>query len=826
MENPFSRDPAVTVGVGADTAAFSGAMDDAISQLGSFKKAVGGVGVALGALATGALFKATRAAAEFEEQMIEVEKVTNPATARRMGDAIREMAGEMPIAHRELAKITAAAGRLGVTGEQNLREFTRVTAEMATATDLAAADAADSFARMSTLMNEPISNVRSIGDAINELSNTMAASSSEIVDAATRSSGVLTQLGLSSDQILGLNAAMNEVSSSSRIAGTQLRRFGQEIQDPGKVENLAAALDMSVKEFKAMRKNNPNQLIKTMARRFGEGGASADKLRSILSTTSRQTLAGLSQNLKSLNQAQKTANQQFREGGSLTAEYEAAASTFNAKVQVTKNRLHNVAIEIGQNLLPVLSKLLDIVNKGILAFSKLNSKSGGIVGTFGLVATALGGFAVAVGSAISMVGGMTAVVSGLGTAISVLSGPIGWAILAIAGLAAAWQSNFLNIQGHTKNFVGFLKQSMAFLQTNIIQPFLQWMTQMWDQHFSGIAAEVQKTAAVWQSTIAGFIQWAKPYVQVFLEGVRLTWAEWGDEIVAVTRFAFDTIKGYAEFVLSTMSAFIRTTLAILRGDWQGAWDIIRTYLEDTLTGILNFSKQWGSRFLGWIRGVVNDVIGYFQDLYHRLIGGSIVPQIYAEILGATRRFVGDMVSRVKTGLSKMVTAVWQKLSSFKSAVKGMVGAGKRAITEKSSEFKDAGSSLASSVASGIRSRISRIRNAARDAMSAARSYLPGSDADHGPLSDLTASGQALPETFAQGIDAAQYRVRRAMSSIGDHTQDYIDYGSVTRKRSRSPTSISSGGDSIGITVNVSGGADGKQIGRDVADELRSRGFGN
>lgn len=50
MQNPFSRDPAVTVGVGADTSSFSGAMDDAIGTLGSFKGAVAGVGLALVAL--------------------------------------------------------------------------------------------------------------------------------------------------------------------------------------------------------------------------------------------------------------------------------------------------------------------------------------------------------------------------------------------------------------------------------------------------------------------------------------------------------------------------------------------------------------------------------------------------------------------------------------------------------------------------------------------------------------------------------------------------------------------------------------------------------
>lgn len=352
------RDEDVTVRVGGDASGLNNALGGAIQKLGSFKGKVALAGAALGALAVGGLAAATSAAADFEEAMVEVEKVTDPETAAAMSDRIREMSQEMPVAQEELAGIAAQAGRFGVEGEESMEQFTESVAKMAVATDLSTQEAGEAFARMTTLMDEEISNVENVGSAVNELSNNMATSASEITNASTRSAGALNQLGLQTEEILALNASMNEVSASSRIAGTRLRRFAQEIQDPGKTEDLAAALGMSVDEFERMREESPNELMQLMVERFQAGGESADALRETLSTTSRQALAGLAENTESWTDAQEIALGQLEEGTSLQEEYDAAADTFNSRLQVLQNQLREVAIQIGNRLLPPLTDLL------------------------------------------------------------------------------------------------------------------------------------------------------------------------------------------------------------------------------------------------------------------------------------------------------------------------------------------------------------------------------------------------------------------------------------------------------------------------------------
>lgn len=435
---------ALEVQVQGDASDLTSTLTDARQGLGKFRTAVLAVGGALTALGVGSLAKATQAAAAFEEQMVEVEKVTDPSTAREMSEAVREMASEMPVAQKELAGIVAQAGRLGIEGVDNLRTFTRVTAEMAVATNLGAEEAAEAFARISTLMELPVSEARNLGAAINELSNNMAASSSEIVDAATRSSGVLTQLGLESQSILALNAAMNEVSASSRLAGTQLRRFAQSLTDPKKVEDLAGALGMSVTQFRRMRDTEPVKLISQLAGAFDEGGATARELNSVLGSTSRQTLSKLAQNWASVEEGTNLTNEQFDEATSLTKEFEAAADTFNSRLQVTINRLRNAGIETGGVLLPVLTDLLGVVNDGIVAFNELNRATDGLAGSLaGVGATAAG---------------VGMVLSGLGIAAG---GPVALAIAGIGALAIAWSRNLFGMRDTTSRVMADISETMG-----------------------------------------------------------------------------------------------------------------------------------------------------------------------------------------------------------------------------------------------------------------------------------------------------------------------------------------------------------------------------
>jgi len=67
------------------------------------------------------------------------------------------------------------------------------------------------------------------------------------------------------------------------------------------------------------------------------------------------------------------------------------------------------------------------------------------------------------------------------------------------------------------------------------------------------------------------------------------------------------------------------------------------------------------------------------------------------------------------------------------------------------KFRAAGKDLMVALAKGILSGISKAVDAVKGAVGKVRAYLPGSDAERGPLSDITASGAALMGTFEKGM---------------------------------------------------------------------------
>lgn len=597
------RDEDVTVSVGGDASGLNNALDGAIQKLGSLRNAVGLAGAALGALAAGGLAAATSAAADFEEQMVEVEKVTSPEIAAEMSDRIREMAAEMPVAQENLAGIAAQAGRFGVEGSENIERFTESVAQMAVATDLTEEEAGEAFARMTTLMDEPIDNIQNLGDAVNGLSNNMATSASEITNAATRSSGTLSQLGLQSEQILALNATMNEVSASSRIAGTRLRRFAQEMMDPKKAEDLASALGMTAQEFRSMREDDPSALMERMVATFGEGGDAADELRTTLSTTSRQALASLAQNTEGWANAQEIANEQMGEGTSLQEEYAAAADTFNNKVQVLKNRVRNAAIAVGEDLLPVMTDLVEAVTGAFDAFDGLNDSFDGInPGTIALVSTAIGGLATALWAFAPAAAAAAASVAAIAAPALAVAG-------VIAALWVAWEENLLGIQEITADVVdavtGWFEENRASIEAamdgvmavlsavannlrNILLPAARFV-------FERVLLPIfRRVAGAIERNLGPVLEELGPTFQTIAAGAELAgnklqtvWQTIGPVVGPIVETLAGLIGDTLGFALDQLADGLLFLMNLIQGDFEAALGNLTDFLSRPLEAALN-----------------------------------------------------------------------------------------------------------------------------------------------------------------------------------------------------------------------------------------------
>ncbi|MCK5640029.1 MAG: phage tail tape measure protein, partial [Gammaproteobacteria bacterium] len=349
--------------------------DKASKQLTGINKKFGGMvaainPVALAVTAVAASFAAIGGVAAvsinafrgFEEGMAGVAKTTGMSgdALAELGDGIKGMAKEIPLAHSELADIAATAGQLGISGSDSILAFTKTVAEVATAFDITAEKAATSMGIMANIYDLPIDKISNLGSAINVMGNTTAASESQVLSFMTNLGASGVSLGFTSDQAAAMGATLVSMGQEGSDAGTRMKAaFTKMAQN---IDKISGFLGITEEEFKKAFGKDPMKMIQRIIGELNkiedplEKDAAAADLFGQVGAKAMSTLAGgadmLTDNLE--NSAKG-----FEENTSLSEEFAAKTGTLNASFQILKNHLSGVAIGLGEKLAPYVKILVD-----------------------------------------------------------------------------------------------------------------------------------------------------------------------------------------------------------------------------------------------------------------------------------------------------------------------------------------------------------------------------------------------------------------------------------------------------------------------------------
>jgi len=129
-----------------------------------------------------------------------------------------------------------------------------------------------------------------------------------------------------------------------------------------------------------------------------------------------------------------------------------------------KGSLQGVMLAIAEQLAPVIT---DFAEKATTAISKISAwtdANPGLTQVIVLVSAAIGGLLLVLGPLLMFLPGIVAIAPAVGAAFTLMMGPVGLIVLAIAalvagvvGLAVAWNKNLGGIQEKTQAVFGFIK---------------------------------------------------------------------------------------------------------------------------------------------------------------------------------------------------------------------------------------------------------------------------------------------------------------------------------------------------------------------------------
>lgn len=312
----------------------------------------------------GGLAFATREAMKFETAMAGVKKVAEGTDEQyaQLSDELKKMGAELGISAAEMADLAAAGGQLGIPIEK-LSEFTAIASKMSVAFGMSAEEAGNAAATIANVFQLPIGEVEKLGDAINVLGNNTAAREKDIVAAMVRIGGTAKQFGLAADEAAALADAFIALGKPPEVAATAINAMLQKLQTAqSQGKDFQAALEgigTSADEMAANIAANPQQALTDFLRKL-EGldkQSRALTLSQLFGTEYSDDIALLVGSLGEYEKALGLVADKGQVVGAMQKEVANAMSTSEAQINKAKQEIINVAIEVGEKLLPLVSLL-------------------------------------------------------------------------------------------------------------------------------------------------------------------------------------------------------------------------------------------------------------------------------------------------------------------------------------------------------------------------------------------------------------------------------------------------------------------------------------
>ncbi|WP_336022804.1 phage tail tape measure protein [Acinetobacter lwoffii] len=417
----------------------------------------------------------------------EAGKITPAYTA--MSNQIIEMTTRLPMAAKDIAAIVAAGAQSGIA-KNELIGFAESAVKMGVAFDITADQAGQSMAEMRAAFKMTQPQVIALADQINYLGNTSPNKADKIMEVVQRIGALGEVGGFASSSIAAMAASLTSVEPDVAATGIKniiLAMTKGESATKGQVEAFEKLKLKSTDVAKNMQKDAEGTIatvLKAIQKLPKEEQVAVTN--SLFGSEALPVVMQYSQGLDTLTKNLNAVSSASVYAGSMEAEYAARAATTANNIQLAKNQMAALGITIGNVLLPGVNSMIGSFNGVMSSVQKWAQANPGLAS--GLVKVAIG--------AIAIVGGLSALSIGLitifgpmmmvgrafgavalaakGMSMALLTNPITWIVLAIAGAALLIYKNWAPISAFFVGIWNTIKTAFNGGITGISALIINW----------------------------------------------------------------------------------------------------------------------------------------------------------------------------------------------------------------------------------------------------------------------------------------------------------------------------------------------------------------
>lgn len=568
-----------------------------------------------------------QSAMSFEETMSDVAKVVDGLKDSNgnlteeyyaMSDSLIEMSKNIPLTTNELGQITAAAGQANIAKE-DLMQFTETAAKMGVAFDTTAEQAGTWMATWKTALNLTQDEVETLGDQINYLGNTSSENALKLSQIVNDIGSLAKISGVSGAELAALGAATTGIDAN--VAATGLKNMfvalGAGSSATKTQISVLKKLGFTATELAERMQVDAQGAIVDLLGAINKLPAAEQEaaIKNYFGTESLATVAVLSANLDNLKSQFEKIGDETKYAGSMEAEYQAKAATTANSIQLLKNRWEALKIQLGNYLLPIISKVVEYMSSSVDSISAyIEANSGKIEGFINKLVDNIPTIIETCKSLIPVlagVGGAFAAFKGITFIMSMgksLSGVIGvikkvvFAFQSVAGGAAtvgeaiAFVCNPIGLTiAAIATFIGILT---ALYVKN--EEFRNQVNEVWEMvklKVMEVISNIQAKIAEHQDTINAVVSFMQNILLPVFVGVFSAIVTYvGDSISAIGTI----INGIIDYI----SGVITVIEGICTGDWSKVWEGIK----EVVKGAIDIIKGLWEGLISLLKTPINAVI--------------------------------------------------------------------------------------------------------------------------------------------------------------------------------------------------------------------------
>ena len=351
--------------------------------------------------------------------------------------------------------------------------------------------------------------------------------------------------------------------------------------------------------------------------------------------------------------------------------------TFQASVE-------NLAITLGQNLLPIVTPITQKATEMVNAFAaadpelqQLVLKIAGIAAAAGPALLVIGKMVSVFGSAsgaigllsgkIAALGGMKAALSGVFTAIT---GPVGIAVAAIIALVAA----FAYLMTTNEGFRNSVMQTISTIGQSLV-PVIQ-----------ALMPVIQNIATVLATTIASVLQALAPVlaqivtmIGQIVATVAPLIAQLISQLAPILTTIIQTVGNIVSAVLPPVITIINAIMGVIEALLPPIMSVLSTVIDvvsqiiTAITPIISFVAGVISDIMGIISPIISFIAGVISSIISVISPiASTVASVFSAIFSTVSSIMNKVGSVIKTVFNGIKSA-WNGLTSFVSGVFSGIG---------------------------------------------------------------------------------------------------------------------------------------------------------